>query len=257
MHILVAEAKSFYRKEQQDVHLVVKNLRVEGDVLAIVCDGHGEKYGRFIAQTVANEVAKGIKEVQNPFIESEVRFLIGEIAARIRRLPESYGAGATLAFLYRAGKQLLVGNVGDSTVEAVFSHGIYVLTEDHSNKNSAECARMKQNGWLMNGHGYFVSETEDVGGIAVSRAFGDSQFKAMKAIPFLTTYNVTEEPCYFLVATDGVEDTVIRGRVPLYYLLKSECEHGADVFKIALEASALENVAAILVFDFAKSLFST
>ncbi len=257
MHILVAEAKSFYRKEQQDVHLVVKNLRVEGDVLAIVCDGHGGKYGRFIAQTVVNEVAKGIKEVQNPFMESEVRFLIGEIAARIRRLPESYGAGATLAFMYRAGKQLLVGNVGDSTVEAVFSHGIYVLTEDHSNKNSAECARMKQSGWLMNEQRYFVSEAEDAGEIAVSRAFGNSQFKAMKATPLLATYNVTEEPCCFLVATDGVEYTVKRGRVPLYHLLKSECNNGADVFKIALEASARENATAVLIGKFAKSLSST
>lgn len=249
MRIWVAQEKSEYRKEQQDVHLVLKNTFVSGDVLVIVADGHGETHGKLLAQTVTQLLAHKFTLLTDPFSEEEIHQLFAYAREHVECMLEGHESGTTVALFYRSGQRCLVANVGDSTVEAVFRDGIYVLTEEHSTRNQQECERLLTKGWTVNQHtGYFIPEREDQPMIAVSRAFGDEHLSDLRAIPFIRIFEVdAHEPCYFLIATDGIEYTVWKTKVPLYQLLRQECDIGGDVFKIALEASARENVTAVLV----------
>ena len=142
-------------------------------------------------------------------------------------------AGSTAVFVVVRRSRLYVANVGDSRATLCTGDGLAVdLTRDQKPTNEHERERIEgAGGWIANGR---------VNGVlAVSRAFGDIEYKTMKetawekpfkddlisARPEIAIHHLKRSDHFMVVACDGVFDVMTSQEVT-NFVAKELNEHG-------------------------------
>lgn len=162
------------------------------DMIAVI-DGHAGsmtsclsafRLQQYITEFNLNEVAKGIKKLNNSLRDDNVQ------------------DGATLAFVLKTKKHLIAANIGDSRALIIRKNGAPVtLSYDHKPYERSEMEEIRS-------RGSYVTEGRVGGILAVSRALGDFTIPGVGSKPCINTYEIGEEDFALVVACDGVFDVL-------------------------------------------------
>jgi len=188
-----------------------------------VFDGHGgqvtsnyckDHFFKLLEET--NFYKTNSKEEREKELAKCYERLDKEIIKNAREINDT--SGSTAVTINIIGRDLIVGNLGDA--EAVIGRKIkdkdskekkyepVLLTKRHKPTDESEVNRIKQAG----GHIIFGRV---MGQLAVSRAFGDQEFKEDKeegqkdfvsAVPSISTYSLSEDDSFIIIACDGLWD---------------------------------------------------
>jgi len=218
------------RKKNQDA-LIMEHHAETGSLLLCVFDGHGEA-GDGVAQFFRNQMPPtlfahpgfvgGVEEVKQAIAESTA-FLERNLLRDSSIDTEFSGTTAVMCVI--RGKDLIVGNIGDSRISkgtcaasADWKKGAVVATQvsdDHKPDRPDEKARI-----LKEGGRVFAVEYDDgidgpprvwlghmdVPGLAMARSLGDTVAHSAGVIsdPEFTHTILTPEDKYLVIASDGL-----------------------------------------------------
>ena len=189
-----------YREKMEDAHTVMPNDD-EGWGFFGVFDGHcGPLCSKYVA-------ARFEELIENPIPDDALRDLSLKIDKEFLESETEGGSTGTYVFVSRSGDKfhLQVANVGDSRIMLgrKRDRSEHSLTEDHKPINVEERQRIIAAG----GH---VQNNRVDGGLAVSRAFGDGNYKQLGqydskviAVPEFMHFDA-EVGDFILLACDGV-----------------------------------------------------
>eukprot|EP00361_Fabrea_salina_P007049 CAMPEP_0202438066 /NCGR_PEP_ID=MMETSP1345-20130828/32269_1 /ASSEMBLY_ACC=CAM_ASM_000843 /TAXON_ID=342563 /ORGANISM="Fabrea Fabrea salina" /LENGTH=490 /DNA_ID=CAMNT_0049052123 /DNA_START=77 /DNA_END=1546 /DNA_ORIENTATION=- len=257
------------RPTMEDAEKVIQNLFLEEEPVFYcgVFDGHG-----------GNQCSEFLKENLHFYIKNNLRNQPYEnwpslLTAAFKQCDEDYYKsepergkenGSTAVVLLVKGRKLLVCNVGDS--RAVLSRGgeALQLTTDHRPDNQEESQRIEgQGGMLIFGR--------VLGKLAVTRAFGDFEFKDISnaelgvevkgplvtAEPQITQVEISETDDFLVVACDGLfeaytnEEVVRKVKEKLRKMQDTEQDLARAIHEIVSEAvggrQTSDNVTAFLI----------
>jgi len=118
------------------------------------------------------------------------------------------GCTCILALYNRQLKRILAANIGDSRCIVSRAGKAMELSEDHKPEDDIELKRITKAG------GFLTDDGRVKGGLNLSRAFGDHQYKDNSALelkdqmitayPDIRHYDVTDEDEFILLACDGI-----------------------------------------------------
>ncbi|ACO68011.1 predicted protein, partial [Micromonas commoda] len=202
--------------------------------VAGVLDGHGvagAKVSSFVCAKISSEMKAKSKSSGRISAATVASNLTDAFAAAQKSLLRAHGAdcaesGSTCVVCVREGDNLIVANVGDSRCvlgrrsnTKAHSYVAVDLSVDHKPDRPDEASRIARAGGVVEParglHGYagparVWRRIPRAGGLAVSRAFGDSQLHSagVVAIPEIKTLGVTPNDAFVVLASDGVWDHV-------------------------------------------------
>jgi len=208
--------------KNEDRFLVINNLREENENLFSfvgVYDGHG---GGFTVDLVKGNLHEEIvrtkafseglfkEAIAEGFVELDKKILERAVAEK-----NNSGSCAVIALvakdLANQRKMIYIANVGDCRAVLIRQNEALQLSMDH--KAQLEKSRILQSGGsVINGRLF--------GMLAVSRAFGDIQFKFGKvsniltADPFIAERELDANDLFVLMASDGFWDVISNEETP-------------------------------------------
>jgi len=168
--------------------------------------------------------------------------------------------GSTGIVAYIQDDFLYVANAGDSRGIMCENGKLVELSKDHKPKNEAEKARIEK-------YGGKVSKGRINGNLAVSRGFGDLSFKNQEtfsekfvsAEPDVSVFKITDQTSFFILACDGLWDTVPNEQAVQFVQQKLEeykerTPDNRDLYSICVELVTLafqqksrDNISCVLV----------
>ncbi len=193
------------RPTMEDATIVTE---VDGKKFYGVFDGHGgESASAFVADHIAEKLTEALKSepslpdaLVNTYIETEVAYQDSET-------PDS---GTTAVTALVDGTTLYVANAGDSRAVLCENGKAVALSTDHKPNRPDEVARIEGCGGFVFTYLTPIGEISRVNGIlSTSRSIGDFPLKLMvSAVPDVTTYELTDESEFLILACDGLWDTI-------------------------------------------------
>ncbi len=220
-HLVVAVAwAQGGRDYMQDAFIV--NLASETDSMALfgVCDGHGPN-GENVARYIATRLGKAVQRQHSSsggrgYQESiETACLVLDDQLRHEKsMMDAVGkvlGGTTCCVVWvnENENEMYSCNIGDSRFIMSYNGEAHAVTEDHKPYSQAERMRIYKAG----GH---VSDLRVNGILAVSRTFGDFQFKTnatleaheqlVTSLPDIRTVEIDDNIDFMVVASDGLWD---------------------------------------------------
>jgi len=261
------------RWNMEDAHINIDDLStvwswLPKDIkysLYAVFDGHGGKNAAIAAESyyVSNlgsnkdDFAKAPLPdvIKNAFVQTDKDILT-------KAADEKWSAGCTAVTALIVGQKLYVANIGDS--EAVLARRkrlqpgketetdweAILLTEKHVPANPTEAARLSDAGCMV--------AAGRVGGVlAVSRSFGDSEFKVDKSfvisVPHVSVTDMTENDEFLIVACDGLWDVVsYKDAVDFVsnsrYYNRTPLQAAENLVREALDRKTMDNVTCVVVY---------
>ena len=249
-----------------------------------VYDGHGGKGCSFylkdnlhknINEFSSNGVKLGIEKTEENFIKNEALNENGEIK-------DSSGSCGVIALI--KGKNLIIGNVGDSRL-VIFKNGLVSFaTEDHKPDSDIEKKRIEAAGGKIyqtpsyfplyqNGKEIEIPWRVLPGRLSVSRTFGDIEAKEEKfggmkgvvaALPDITEIELNEEYNFIVIGCDGIFDVlsneellecvkIVLKEKKINEAIKDEEIHelcgdfAAMIIKSALAKDSFDNISCIVI----------
>ncbi len=146
--------------------------------------------------------------------------LFDDVLRRSKHLKSPNGfvyGGTTGCAVWVMGDIMYSGNVGDSRFILSYEGEPHAVTVDHKPRNHMEKKRVVKAG------GYISEDNRINGVLAVSRSFGDFQFKQndalaaheqlVTAVPDVRTVEIDDGCDFFVVATDGIWDMLTNKQV--------------------------------------------
>lgn len=123
---------------------------------------------------------------------------------------ECAGGSTALSLLVRNGIAYFC-NTGDCRAVLVSTNGVAAMTVDHKASNEAEKQRVEDAGGMV----LYVHGVPRVNGhLAVTRAFGDAEFKEQVIpAPEITSHKLTPEDEFIVMASDGLWDALTNDQV--------------------------------------------
>ncbi|TYZ67661.1 hypothetical protein PybrP1_008282 [[Pythium] brassicae (nom. inval.)] len=120
------------------------------------------------------------------------------------------GGSTAISLLVRNGVAYFC-NTGDCRAVLVSRKGVAAMTVDHKASNEAEKQRIEDAGGMV----LYVHGIPRVSGrLAVTRAFGDAEFKdQVIPVPEITSHALTPEDEYIVLASDGLWDALSNEQV--------------------------------------------
>jgi len=196
-----------------------------------IFDGHnGSKCSRYVAEHLPRAIERCLADCSGPLPTSEVQRICFEIDQKWLTTQEEGGSCATFIIVnnnMEGNRFVQVGNIGDSRVVLVRG-GVVVdaLTTDHKPNMEAERRRIEQCG------GQVVLNRVD-GGLAVSRAFGDAEYKTTgDAVIYTKHYNtgksLIEQIPQKVIAIPDVQQTTLSPGTDDFWLLCCDGVFEAD-----------------------------
>jgi serine/threonine protein phosphatase PrpC len=217
----------------------VEPLRIGDDTSNIeflmlgVCDGHVDKrlISKFVASNIPGFLRKIWKEMSDEGVDVDMSSEVYwnavwtktciTLDAELKK--EELFGGTTGVFALISTELVVVANVGDSRCILVQDEGknslastVTPLSFDHKPRNPVECQRVTNAGLKVENKESIV--LEGIGGMTVSRAFGDFEFKAndklgpegqaVSCIPDVIVHKRDEKDTFLILATDGVWDVM-------------------------------------------------
>eukprot|EP00035_Acanthoeca_spectabilis_P033294 m.22835 g.22835 ORF g.22835 m.22835 type:complete len:571 (+) comp5871_c0_seq1:364-2076(+) len=253
-----------WRSHMEDAYIGVTDIPgLEGWSFFAVLDGHAGK-------EVALHSAKTLTDVCAEFV-TPVRFSPRGCMDGLRRaflkhdknLESDFNilkdqSGATCTSVLIGPSQIVFANIGDS--RSLLSRGgkVIVATVDHKPTDSKEHARITDAG------GKVLNGRVD-GGLALSRAFGDFEYKMRSDLPPVRQKVSAEPDCIYvhrrpghdefvLLACDGLWDVSSNEQVATFVRKclaakprQSPAQICGQLVKIALDRGSRDNVSALLV----------
>ena len=200
-----------------------------------VFDGHGGSsvaqwlsknlYGKILAQYTPSfwDIFFKGKKVTNYDIPQITNEHISKTFLAIdKSFNTSTGSTAICAFIDKEGKTLTIANVGDSRAVLATKDSYKDLSTDHKcSNNFSELSRLQKMGAEFgggrNGHAYVFSKKtkswippfkEKQGALAVTRAFGDTNYKefGVTAEPEIQNHAIEQDDQFVILACDGIWD---------------------------------------------------
>lgn len=190
-----------YRTSMEDAHF----MKITPDRMVFgIFDGHSnEKCSRYIAESLPKKLlAESLEALASDPAVIEGHCLAAD--AEYLSMSREGGSTGTFCIIDRQRMKLIIGNVGDSRTMLVRGGKIVFVTSDHKPLNPEEKARIEEaGGWVR------MNRVD--GDLAVSRAFGDGQFKGgdkprkqkVIAVPDVTVLDL-EKNDVIVLACDGV-----------------------------------------------------
>jgi protein phosphatase len=237
-----------FRDSNEDAHLVM--LRPNGSGFFAVFDGHA---GVDCANFMRDRFTSKLESMSFPLSSEQLTQLaVDSDAEFLKEHPMSCG-GSTGTFFCGvrerrgegeeggpAGEEVVrmtVGNVGDSRVLVFDGEKCVPLTKDHKPSDPEEKARIEK-------YGGYTSGNRVDGNLAVSRAFGDKDFKnnasakepgeqKVIAVPEITTATLPwNTGCFAVVCCDGVFESYFSNEQVIEFI-RNELKTRSDLAVIA------------------------
>ena len=248
------------RKTNEDAFIVIDAFDEEpfqsNDTLSYygVYDGHG---GSVVADLCSQHVHKSV--IFHPAFPADPAtfFTAGYADADKKMAVPDDKSGATAATLIVFGKMLYFANLGDSECILVSRAGRSapyartLLSQKHSVADPSEKKRIQ-------GLGGMVVFNRLFGTLAVSRAFGDTEFKKpgkeyVSVEPNIVSRPLTRHDQFAIVACDGLWDKVsyddaMREAARLKDAGKSPDDIARHLCQLTLDRGSTDNVTIIVVF---------
>lgn len=163
---------------------------------------------------------------------------------------EEYYAGCTANVCVLRNDDLYVANLGDTRCVLAHKGFAIQLSEDHKPSNKDERMRIEKNGGI-------VSFGRVNGALAVSRAFGDFEFKKkgsnlVSVVPDVSHFTLTKDSDFIIIACDGLWDVMSSSEAVknVYNYLqqfkdpRKACE---KLVEKALKDGSMDNITVILI----------
>jgi len=231
----------------EDEHLIIEKFANTEDMCYFaVYDGHGGiKAAEYVKENLHKNIIQQIgNDVQNADIKKCVVQGFIDTDANLVSNKEKSGSTAAVAIIRKSssGKTLYTANVGDARI-VLNRNGIGVaVTKDHKSSDPDEAKLITNRGGLMVGGKVGAS-------LAVSRAFGDSEFKNWISVdPYQEEIQLTDTDTHLIVACDGLWDVCSNQQA--VDLIKSETnpQNMSDILlNYALKNHTRDNLTIIVV----------
>jgi len=231
-----------------------------------VYDGHGGRHAADLAEKYLHECvlkSDGLKKenITDDEILSVIRgaYLRTDSIILQKSRTEFWNDGCTVVSILVLGSKLYIGNLGDAeAVVARRKNGALTaecVTYKHKPNSPEERKRIEEAG----GHVVFGRV---LGSLAVSRAFGDGEFKVprnksenhfVSNDPFLQTVTIDQDVPFMIIACDGLWDrSTYQEAVDYVESIRKSGISPTDAAKMlvrrVLEAGTLDNVSVIIVY---------
>eukprot|EP01111_Echinosteliopsis_oligospora_P015331 TRINITY_DN6033_c0_g2_i1.p1 TRINITY_DN6033_c0_g2~~TRINITY_DN6033_c0_g2_i1.p1 ORF type:complete len:667 (-),score=102.00 TRINITY_DN6033_c0_g2_i1:183-2183(-) len=253
------------RKHMEDCHVIVEDFRTEFPMHThqtgqcsyfAVYDGHG---GAETAKVIETLLHKNILEdarMTQPDAIAAIKNGFAKTDTHVLTLPSKSGSTAVVCIV--VGNQLYVANAGDS--EGILGRCVgagkkakaehMVLTYKHTPTDEGEKQRITSAGGMVVFGRLF-------GSLAVSRAFGDKDYKEgqsyVSAEPYIKQVELTPEDQFVVLACDGLWDKVNYEEViETCNRLRKEGKTANEISKAlvqqALDKDSMDNVTVVSAF---------
>lgn len=247
------------RKSNEDAHVLLEDIR---DVYSgrerlsyyAIYDGHGGSSTSHKCAEVVHKIIMGRPEFAHDIKKAMFNGTVE--ADESIRLPEGDKSGSTAVMAFIHGKTLYVADLGDAecVVGVKDSKGSpqqsVLMTRKHNPSDPEEKDRITQLGGMIVFGRLF-------GTLAISRGFGDKEFKAKDKMfvsnqPYVSARVLSKKDQFIILGCDGLWDKVTyQDAVDFVFELlsqkKSPEEISAGLCKLALDRGSLDNVTAIVV----------
>lgn len=228
-------------------------ITILGHELSLFCvfDGHGgQKVAQYLKENFGSYLEKCIKEnlsINSPFTQI-LNKTFEELDNQILKneYSESIGSTAVVAVVDRQKQKLYCANVGDSRCYLIDNKRSVLFTKIHDSKNKEEVERViKAGGMFFRGRFY--------GSLALTRAFGDKQFKdsGLIATPDISKTDLKKNNIkYIVLASDGVWNIVKEDLLfKMYQKLEknSADEFCEKIINYSKQNGSLDNISCIVI----------
>ena len=206
------------REYQEDkISVVSLNLlNIEKCSLIILCDGHSGdfcsiKTCEILPKIILNKLKNISKYENSNSIINLLRKSIYEMDLFFEKMNEN--SGSTCVFCLFLNSKLFIGNIGDSRciIGNIYNKIIYT-TIDHKPNNINEKLRIESNGgYVLLQDTYRVYINNQVGGLAISRVFGDIPYKIRNIVSCeadIVLKNIITSNEIIILASDGLWDVL-------------------------------------------------
>jgi len=254
------------RRAMEDTHVIMDNFRTQfpmNSVLGGQCgyygvyDGHGGgETSKLVEQLLHKNILEDPQLAAGNF-EGAVKAGFETTDKYILTQPAKSGSTAVIAMII--GNHLIVANAGDS--EAILGRmtgptkkGKYepvVLSHKHLPNDEQEKQRISAEGGLVVFGRLF-------GSLAVSRSFGDREYKEgghyfVSSVPHIFQVELTPQDHFIVMACDGLwdkltYDDVISGVSRLRREGKSATDISKALVQEALDKDSMDNVTCVVIF---------
>jgi len=268
-----SEAQQGRRSSMEDTHVHFDDVSEKygfpkgvSRAFYAVYDGHGGRHAAELAEKYLHECVLKSEELKKKDItDDEILAVIRGAYLRTDSIilqksrSEFWNDGCTVVSVLLMNNKLYIGNLGDA--EAVVARkkdgalAAECVTFKHKPGDPDERERIQKAG----GHVVFGRV---LGSLAVSRAFGDGEFKVprnkseahfVSNDPFLQTVQIDPDVPFMVIACDGLWDRcTYQEAVDYVESLRKEGTSPADAARLlvrkALDAGTLDNVSVIIVY---------
>lgn len=246
---VASDCNSRFRKTMEDYHSIITPLSVQGaggpgSGYFAVFDGHaGSQCSQICAGRLYSIIQSEFKSESRPSYVLKNSFPAMDKVLHSQTVANS-GTAVAVALVINSskGRQLCVGNVGDTRVVLSRAGGALRLSYDHRGSDPHEQKRIQNAGGLL-----INNRVNAV--LAVTRALGDFSMKEyVVSDPYTTETPLQSNDEFFIIACDGLWDVCSDQKaVDLVHDIANPQEAAAALIQFALENFSTDNLTVMVV----------
>ena len=199
-----------WRCGMEDAH-IADEITASGEVCMLfgVFDGHGGKEVALLAKERFRETLVNLEDYKNKNYQEALRLAFMNFDAEVKDKEYANDTGTTSCVVLLTPTKIICANAGDSRGTLLTGTKTVGLSEDHKPDNPDELSRIEK-------ASHYVEDSRVDGNLALSRAFGDYQYKnqagisaeqqAVTANPDITTRDRNADDKFIMLACDGIWD---------------------------------------------------
>ena len=156
----------------EDAHIATEIIAHDGTkaMLFGVFDGHGGKEVAEFAKENFKRVLESLPEFQNESFADALKKAFLKLDSDVKKQDYSLDTGTTACVVLITPTEIFCSNAGDSRAVLCRDSKAVPLSEDHKPDNDEEIKRISK-------ANHMVEDSRVDGNLALSRAFGDFQYK--------------------------------------------------------------------------------
>eukprot|EP01059_Diplonema_ambulator_P001405 TRINITY_DN11180_c0_g1_i1.p1 TRINITY_DN11180_c0_g1~~TRINITY_DN11180_c0_g1_i1.p1 ORF type:complete len:398 (+),score=178.71 TRINITY_DN11180_c0_g1_i1:53-1195(+) len=238
-HMVSSAGMQGWRRTMEDAH-IAKLEKDDGYSLYAVFDGHsGADVAEYAAATI-EKMMKATPEWEKKEYKAALEKAFMALDQDIKSKGMESGSTATVCLI--VGDTIYTANAGDSRAIVSEAGVAKDLSDDHKPTNDVEKARIEKAGStveIVQGMGRVD------GSLAVSRGFGDFQFKnkpdiapedqPVTAMPDVTEHKITKDTEFLVVACDGIWDCLTSQEVVDKYASIKSATKAEEISAVSCE----------------------
>eukprot|EP01126_Amoeba_proteus_P016852 TRINITY_DN1792_c0_g1_i15.p1 TRINITY_DN1792_c0_g1~~TRINITY_DN1792_c0_g1_i15.p1 ORF type:complete len:323 (-),score=60.32 TRINITY_DN1792_c0_g1_i15:1459-2427(-) len=243
------------RPTMEDTSIVIKNFG--GSKLHLFCaifDGHfGDRCAKFLHKNLANVILSNgllytdtVKSLEQAYFDVDEQWIKEATKDENNKMED----GSTALTCIIMNRTLVVANTGDSRVIMCQGGVAKALSVDHKPNSQKERERIEKAG------GHIINQRIE-GRLAISRAFGDIEFKTgqkkwVTCMPDVEIISITPDIDFIVLGCDGVYDELSNEDIVAFVSHRINLK--LDLFDItkelaeeAIEMGSTDNISIIII----------